>query len=357
MGPPGRGGRRREGPAARLAAGPGEAHASRCGSPASGTTGCTSSTPRWSPSTSPTPSTMTEGHGRHLRRPPRRRGTSRATTSSRRALALVGPHAPTSRSTSRSRPAPASAAGPPTPPRSCAGPATRDLGAGGGAGRRRALLRRRRPGPGAAASASVVEPLPVRGADLHPPDAAAALLDGRGLRAPGTSWAGRRARTATTWSRPRWPSCPELARWRDELAKRTGPVPMLAGSGSTWFVEGSLPGEGRRVVRTTAAVKRRDYLPARRCQRVRFSIFLCFFLRMRLRRFLISDPMSGVRGYWGQRPVTASASTRTRDPLLPSRCGTGTNRRPGTSSPGGRCRRPRCPAGARPTRPRTWAYL
>ena len=30
---------------------------------------------------------------------------------------------------------------------------------------------------------------------------------------------------------------------------------------------------------------------ARRCQRVRFSIFLCFFLRMRLRRFLINDPM------------------------------------------------------------------
>ncbi len=35
------------------------------------------------------------------------------------------------------------------------------------------------------------------------------------------------------------------------------------------------------------------YLPAaRRCQRVRFSIFLCFFLRMRLRRFLINDPMA-----------------------------------------------------------------
>ena len=34
------------------------------------------------------------------------------------------------------------------------------------------------------------------------------------------------------------------------------------------------------------------YLPARRCQRVAFSIFLCFFLRIRLRRFLISDPMS-----------------------------------------------------------------
>jgi hypothetical protein len=28
---------------------------------------------------------------------------------------------------------------------------------------------------------------------------------------------------------------------------------------------------------------------------VAFSIFLCFFLRIRLRRFLISDPISGVR--------------------------------------------------------------
>jgi len=36
-----------------------------------------------------------------------------------------------------------------------------------------------------------------------------------------------------------------------------------------------------------------NYLPAAlRCQRVAFNIFLCFFLRMRLRRFLIRDPMS-----------------------------------------------------------------
>ncbi len=39
--------------------------------------------------------------------------------------------------------------------------------------------------------------------------------------------------------------------------------------------------------------KARLYLPAaRRCQRVAFNIFLCFFLRMRLRRFLIREPMS-----------------------------------------------------------------
>ncbi len=36
----------------------------------------------------------------------------------------------------------------------------------------------------------------------------------------------------------------------------------------------------------------RGYFPAaRRCQRVAFSIFLCFFLRMRFRRFFISDPI------------------------------------------------------------------
>lgn len=38
--------------------------------------------------------------------------------------------------------------------------------------------------------------------------------------------------------------------------------------------------------------KRGIYFPrALRWKRVRFSIFLCFFLRIRLRRFLINDPM------------------------------------------------------------------
>jgi 4-diphosphocytidyl-2-C-methyl-D-erythritol kinase len=46
---------------------------------------------------------------------------------------------------------------------------------------------------------------------------------------------------------------PELARWRDELAEASGSAPMLAGSGSTWFVEGAWPGAGRQVVATTAA--------------------------------------------------------------------------------------------------------
>lgn len=43
---------------------------------------------------------------------------------------------------------------------------------------------------------------------------------------------------------------PEMARWRDELRDATGRSPRLAGSGSTWFVEGGFPGDDRRVVRT-----------------------------------------------------------------------------------------------------------
>jgi len=43
---------------------------------------------------------------------------------------------------------------------------------------------------------------------------------------------------------------PELARWRDRLGDDTGVTPRLAGSGSTWFVEGEFPGAGRIVVRT-----------------------------------------------------------------------------------------------------------
>ncbi len=44
---------------------------------------------------------------------------------------------------------------------------------------------------------------------------------------------------------------PELARWRDELWEATEQRPTLAGSGSSWFVEGAHPGSGRRIVKTT----------------------------------------------------------------------------------------------------------
>jgi 4-diphosphocytidyl-2-C-methyl-D-erythritol kinase len=46
---------------------------------------------------------------------------------------------------------------------------------------------------------------------------------------------------------------PELAEWRDRLGDATGRTPVLAGSGSTWFVEGDHPGDGRVVVHTVPA--------------------------------------------------------------------------------------------------------
>lgn len=46
---------------------------------------------------------------------------------------------------------------------------------------------------------------------------------------------------------------PRLAQWRDALADATGHTPVLAGSGSTWFVPGAHPGDGRLVVRTVPA--------------------------------------------------------------------------------------------------------
>lgn len=49
---------------------------------------------------------------------------------------------------------------------------------------------------------------------------------------------------------------PELARWRDRITDRTGLVPRLAGSGSTWFLEGAHDGPGWVVARTIPAVGR-----------------------------------------------------------------------------------------------------
>jgi 4-diphosphocytidyl-2-C-methyl-D-erythritol kinase len=44
---------------------------------------------------------------------------------------------------------------------------------------------------------------------------------------------------------------PRLALWRDRLAEVTGAAPTLAGSGSTWFVEGAHPGPGHTIVRVS----------------------------------------------------------------------------------------------------------
>lgn len=47
---------------------------------------------------------------------------------------------------------------------------------------------------------------------------------------------------------------PELSVHRDRFADTTGMRPRLAGSGSTWFVEGDVPGPGHVVVRTVPAM-------------------------------------------------------------------------------------------------------
>ncbi len=46
---------------------------------------------------------------------------------------------------------------------------------------------------------------------------------------------------------------PRLDQYRRALEQATGQTARLAGSGSTWFVEGAYPGEGRIVARTVAA--------------------------------------------------------------------------------------------------------
>jgi len=44
---------------------------------------------------------------------------------------------------------------------------------------------------------------------------------------------------------------PQLADWRDRLGDATGRTPMLAGSGGTWFVEGSFPDVPGAIVART----------------------------------------------------------------------------------------------------------
>jgi 4-diphosphocytidyl-2-C-methyl-D-erythritol kinase len=46
---------------------------------------------------------------------------------------------------------------------------------------------------------------------------------------------------------------PRMAAFRDALGDATGESPRLAGSGSTWFVDGEHPGPGRLVARTIPA--------------------------------------------------------------------------------------------------------
>ena len=95
---------------------------------------------------------------------------------------------------------------------------------------------------------------------------------------------------------------------RDGRRPRSSPAAAARGSskGRTPATAGWSPARSGRP-------DRGRYLPARRCQRVRFSIFLCFFLRMRLRRFLIREPMSV-----SQRSGHPGDRTRSRRVNLPS---------------------------------------
>jgi len=60
----------------------------------------------------------------------------------------------------------------------------------------------------------------------------------------------------------------QFAGWRDRLADATGRTPVLAGSGSTWFVEGTFPGETegpdleelRTIFRRKSFVSRQEQL-------------------------------------------------------------------------------------------------
>ena len=54
---------------------------------------------------------------------------------------------------------------------------------------------------------------------------------------------------------------PELARWRDDLGDTIGQTPVLAGSGSTWFVEGAHDGHGFVVVHTTPSSAALEAVP------------------------------------------------------------------------------------------------
>ncbi len=51
---------------------------------------------------------------------------------------------------------------------------------------------------------------------------------------------------------------PELAVWRDRLGEATGATPLLAGSGSTWFVEGAFTGLDDTLAPATVVVTRTD---------------------------------------------------------------------------------------------------
>ena len=136
----------------------------------------------------------------------------------------------------------------------------------------------------------------------------------------GTSWAGRRPTAPTTSSRRRSPSSrrwPVARPHRRAGRRRRRCSPAAGRRGSSRRARRRprrLAGRGRRAVVVSPARQRRrrrrsdrvGYL--RRWWRVRRSIFLCFFLRIRLRRFLISEPIRPFA--LGDRPHRRGAGYR-----------------------------------------------
>ena len=80
------------------------------------------------------------------------------------------------------------------------------------------------------------------------------LLDRGGVPAAGTTLGGPTAAGPNDLEPAALAVEPRLARWRDLLGEATGKTPRLAGSGSTWWVEGAFPGDDRVVTRTVPAV-------------------------------------------------------------------------------------------------------
>ena len=149
----------------------------------------------------------------------------------------------------------------------------------------------------------------VRGARAHAAHPAALDRHLGGLPPVGRAGWAHRPTARTTSSRPRSRSSRALAGWRDRLGDATGQDAATGGQRvdvvRRWRVPGRDRGGRRRE--PTAPEGGRAVLPGPTCRpgaasACAFSIFLCFFLRMRLRRFLIRDPMAGRQGSWtGER--------------------------------------------------------
>ena len=168
-------------------------------------------------------------HLRRRRRPRGRRAPAptcppTTTTSCAGRSAPSGRDGPGRARASASRPAPASAAGRPTRPPCCAGPAAPTSTVAAAPRRRRAVLPGRRAGPGAGdrrAGRAAAAPRP----HLHAAHPAGALLHRRPSTGPGTTSAARRPTAPTTSSRRRCVVAPELAALaRRAAATRTGQV-------------------------------------------------------------------------------------------------------------------------------------